>query len=96
VLDICFLLHSQPFIWDSEKAHSNIGKHRVRFESPCPVFFDPFVRIEDAADDDEARNAAIGFTEDWTFLFVVHLVREGDTLRINLSASSYGAGTENL
>jgi uncharacterized DUF497 family protein len=32
--------------------------------------------------DEEVRDAAIGLTEDWTLLFVVHLMREGDTIRI--------------
>jgi uncharacterized DUF497 family protein len=48
----------------------------------CQVFFDPFIRIEDATVDEEVRDAAIGLTEDWTLLFVVHLMREGDTIRI--------------
>ena len=48
----------------------------------CQVFFDPFIRIEDASADEEQRDAAIGLTEDWTLLFVVHLLREGDTIRI--------------
>jgi uncharacterized protein len=81
-MDICFLLHGQQFLWDSEKASSNISKHGVRLESACQVFFDPFVRIDDATDDHEARDAAIGFTENWTLLFVVHLIREGSTIRI--------------
>ncbi|MGO8695713.1 MAG: BrnT family toxin [Rectinemataceae bacterium] len=30
----------------------------------------------------EAREAAIGLTEDWSMLFVVHVVRDADTIRI--------------
>lgn len=44
--------------------------------------FDPFIRIEDASAGEEERDAAIGLTEDWALLFVVHILREGDTIRI--------------
>jgi uncharacterized protein len=54
----------------------------VKFETACQVFFDPFIRIEDATVDEESRDAAIGLTEDWDLLFVVHLLREGETIRI--------------
>jgi uncharacterized protein len=81
-MDICFLLHGQHFVWDSEKASSNLAKHGVRFEAACEVFFDPFVRLEDATDGEEPRDAAVGLTEDWTLLFVVHILREGDSIRI--------------
>jgi uncharacterized DUF497 family protein len=81
-MEICFLLHDQYFVWDSEKASSNFAKHGVRFEAACEVFFDPFIRLEDATDGEEARDAAIGLTEDWTLLFVVHILREGDSIRI--------------
>jgi uncharacterized DUF497 family protein len=67
---------------DSEKASSNAGKHGVSFEIACQVFFDPFIRIEDGTEDEERRDAAIGLTEDWTMLFVVHMLREGNTIRI--------------
>jgi uncharacterized protein len=81
-MDIYFLLQGQQFVWDSEKASINAAKHGVRFEAACQVFFDPFVRLEGAGVDEEQRDAAIGLTEDWTLLFVVHLLREGDTIRI--------------
>ncbi len=81
-MDICFLYHGQRFVWDSEKASSNASKHGVKFEAACQVFFDPFLRIEDATADEEPSDAVIGLTEDWTLLFVVHLLREGDTIRI--------------
>jgi uncharacterized DUF497 family protein len=81
-MDICFLYHGQRFVWDSEKASGNANKHGVSFEVACQIFFDPFIRIEDASAGDEQRDAAIGLTEDWTLLFVVHMVREGETIRI--------------
>jgi hypothetical protein len=46
------------------------------------VFFDPLVCLRDVGDDGEQRDAAIGLAEDWTLLFVVHVVREEDVIRI--------------
>ena len=57
-------------------------KHGVRFEAACEIFFDPFVRIEDASPEGDRREAAIGLTEAWELLFVVHLLREEDAIRI--------------
>jgi uncharacterized DUF497 family protein len=74
-------------VWDSEKASTkkastNLSKHGVSFEVACQIFFDPFIRLEDASTAGEDRDAAIGLTEDWTSLFVVHILREGETIRI--------------
>ena len=81
-MDIHFLFHGQRFVWDSEKASINLSKHGVSFEVACQIFFDPFLRLEDASTGKEERDAAIGLTEDWTLLFVVHILREGETIRI--------------
>ncbi len=81
-MDVHFLYHGQRFVWDVGKASSNASKHGVSFETACQVIFDPFVRIEDASAGEESRDAAIGLTEDWTLLFVVHILREGETIRI--------------
>jgi uncharacterized DUF497 family protein len=81
-MDIHFLYQGQRFVWDSEKASTNVSKHGVSFEVACQIFFDPFVCVKDATADEEQRDAAIGLTEDWTLLFVVHLLREGETIRI--------------
>jgi hypothetical protein len=81
-MDIHFLYHGQRFVWDSEKASSNASKHGVSFEVACQIFFDPFIRIDDASGAEEQRDAAIGLTEDWTLLFVVHMLLEGETIRI--------------
>jgi hypothetical protein len=81
-MDLYFLYHGQRFVWDAEKSSSNVGKHGVSFEVACQIFFDPFLRIEDASAGGEQRDAAIGLTEDWNLFFVVHLLREADTIRI--------------
>jgi hypothetical protein len=86
-MDVFFLYQGQRFVWDSEKASGNISKHGVGFETACQVFFDPFVRVEDASVAEEKREAAIGLAEDWSLLFVVHMLRESETIRI-ISARS--------
>ena len=70
------------FIWDERKLSLNLRKHGISFETACQVFFDPFLRIEDASSGGEHRSAAIGLTEDWTALFVVHMVLEKESMRI--------------
>lgn len=59
-----------------------MSKHGVSFEAACQIFFDPFIRLEDASTGEEERDAALGLTEDWALLFVVHILREGETIRI--------------
>ena len=81
-MDTSFRYQGQMFVWDERKAHENLKKHKVSFENACEVFFDPFVTLLDASPEDEARDAAVGLTEDWTVLYVVHVVREKDAIRI--------------
>jgi uncharacterized protein len=81
-VDIHFQLGGDQFVWDDEKAAENIRKHGIAFEVAAEVFMDPFTEYEDASTDREAREAAIGFTRQWNLLFVVHLVREDDIIRI--------------
>ena len=72
----------QTFEWDLEKAAAILVKHHVAFENACEVFFDPFLVLVDAGDDEESREAAIGLTEDWSLLVVVHVIRQAGVLRI--------------
>jgi uncharacterized DUF497 family protein len=82
-MDVRFLYCGQHFVWNAEKASANQAKHGISFETACQVFFDPLVYLQDASDEGEQRDAAIGLTtEDWTLLFVVHLLREDDVIRI--------------
>jgi uncharacterized DUF497 family protein len=81
-MDVVYEIHDQIFEWDAEKAAANLRKHGVSFERACEVFFDPFVRLVDASDGQETREAAVGLTEDWNLLAVVHILRQGDILRI--------------
>ncbi|MGD0939081.1 MAG: BrnT family toxin [Terracidiphilus sp.] len=81
-MEVNFLYNGQRFVWDSERASSNSGKHGVSFEVACEVFFDRFIHIEEASVEEENRDAAIGMTEDWMLFLVVHIQREGGTIRI--------------
>jgi hypothetical protein len=81
-MDAQYELRGQTFEWDLEKAAANLLKHQVAFETACEVFFDPFLVLVDAGDDEESRDAAIGLTDDWSLLVVVHVVRQAGTLRI--------------
>jgi uncharacterized DUF497 family protein len=81
-MDIAFLYQGQRFLWDVDKASTNLAKHGVSFEEACQVFFDPLLHVEDATIGDEQRDAVIGLTENWALLFVVHMLREDDAIRI--------------
>ena len=60
----------------------NLRKHNVAFREACEVFFDPFFYLVDASGEEEARAAAIGYTERSRLLFVVHVVRQEEAIRI--------------
>ena len=81
-MDVTVVIQGQVFEWDQDKAAENLRKHRISFEEACEVFFDPFVQHVDASSEDEPREAAIGMTETWNHLFVVHVIRHEDTIRI--------------
>jgi uncharacterized DUF497 family protein len=81
-MDLFWLHQGQRFVWNREKAAANLKKHGISFEMACEVFLDPFVRIVEASTDHEERDAAIGLAEDWTCLYVVHILREGDAIRM--------------
>lgn len=70
------------FIWDGEKARGNEAKHGITFEVATTVFFDPFAKVMDASDNDEQRDAVIGFDSAARLLFVVHVQQEEGRIRI--------------
>ena len=82
IVDVALTLRGQTFEWDAEKAASNLTTHGVGFPEACEVFFDPFFHLVDATSGLEAREVAIGYTENSRLLFVVHLVRNDETIRI--------------
>ena len=79
---VSYELQGVSFEWDSEKADTNLQKHGVSFRTACEVFFDPFVRIVDASDPAESREAAIGYTDGEQLLFVVHVIRHEEIIRL--------------
>ena len=72
------------FVWDQKKAATNIAKHDgISFEQATQAFFDPFLRIVEASQNNETRDAIIGMDKQWSLLFVVHLlIEENDVIRI--------------
>jgi uncharacterized DUF497 family protein len=81
-MDVYSMLDGQGFVWDSLKAASNASRHGVRFEQAREALLDQLARYEDASPDEEARQACIGLTMDYRLLYVVHLVWEGDVVRL--------------
>ncbi len=81
-MDVEYELRGIRFRWNQEKAAANIAKHGISFEQACQIFFDPFVRYQDASDKGETRDAALGADFEYRVLFVVHMVVEGDHIRI--------------
>jgi len=80
-LDVWFDLDG-PRFEGLVKAAENLSRHQVSFEKACEVFFDPLIRLVDASAETEAREAAVGLTEDCDLLFVVHMVRHEEMIRI--------------
>lgn len=81
-MDVEYALRGIRFVWDAEKAAANVGKHGVHFEQAAEVFFDPLFVLVDASCNGEARDALIGEDAARRMLFVVHLVVEGEAIRL--------------
>ncbi len=71
------------FEWDTNKADSNINKHRVSFDEACTSFKDILsITIDDPLhSEDEKRFILIGRSYKNRILVVVHTER-GDNIRI--------------
>jgi uncharacterized DUF497 family protein len=82
IVRIQYELQGVRFDSESDKADFNIQKHGVSFHTACEVFFDPFVRLSDASNPSESREAALGYTEGQQLLFIVHVVRHEEIIRI--------------
>lgn len=81
-MDVLYSFAGLEFVWNVHKAAANLEKHGVRFEQACEVFLDPLARALDAGTSAEARDALLGETEQGHLLFVVHIERDGDGIRI--------------
>ena len=81
-MDVFYLYRGQTFVWDGLKAVENRAKHRVSFETACEAFFDQWSAFVDAGVDEESRLAVIGLSEKRRLLYVVHILREENAIRI--------------
>jgi hypothetical protein len=75
-------LQNVTFEWDSQKAATNIRKHKVKFELACEAFFDPFVcYLDEEIVGTELRERLVGLTTTWLMLYIVYVMRS-DVIRI--------------
>lgn len=81
-MDVHFDHHGNAFVWDADKARSNLRKHGVAFEEAVAAFFDPLFVLVDASRNDEPRDALIGFDAGGRLLYVVHVMVEAEALRL--------------
>jgi uncharacterized protein len=65
------------------KARINPTNHDgVTFQQAAESFFDPFLVVVDASRNEEARDAVTGLDSRWNLLYVVHIEREENVIRI--------------
>ena len=81
-MDIEFELRGIRFRWNAEKAKRNLAKHGVSFEQAAQIFFDPFLRYQDATRQGEQRDGAMGCDFEMRVLLVVHVVVENEYVRL--------------
>ena len=82
-MDVFFVLNGIVFVWNDQKAQSNIRNHDgVTFQQATEAFFDPLLVVVDASRNDEAREAIIGLDKRWNLLYVVYLEYQNDIIRI--------------
>lgn len=76
------------FIWDEQKAASNLKKHGISFMEASTVFDDPdALRIFDPDHSDfEDRFLLLGFSQTMRILVVCHCYRENDEVVRIISA----------
>ena len=67
------------FIWDANKAASNLEKHGVSFEEASTAFGDPLsITVHDPNhSEDETRFVLVGLTFEGKLVIVVHVELEG-------------------
>jgi len=81
-MKVKYALQNVVFEWDSQKAATNLRKHKVRFELACEAFFDPFVcYLDEEIVGSELRERLVGLTTTWLLLYIVYAMR-GNVIRI--------------
>jgi|ERR1700687_2450115 len=81
-MDRLFEYRGNTFVWDEVKAAQNVEAHGVSFEEAATVFDDPLFALRDATQNEESRQAAIGFSATARLLTIVHLEVDGEFIRI--------------
>ena len=82
-MNVYFVLNGITFVWDDEKARINPTNHDgITFQQAAESFFDPFLVVVDASRNEEARDAVIGLDARWNLLYVVHIERKENVIRI--------------
>jgi uncharacterized protein len=82
-MNVYFVLNGITFVWNDRKAQINPTNHDgITFQQAAEVFFDPFLVVVDASRNEEARDAVIGLDSRWNLLYVVHIEREENVIRI--------------
>ena len=76
------MFHGITFVWDENKAATNLRDHHISFEQAAEAFFDPLLKGFDASRNEEERDAIIGMDTDWNLLVVVHIEFTDETIRI--------------
>jgi uncharacterized protein len=82
-MNVYFVLNGITFVWDDTKARINPANHDgITFQQAAEAFFDPFLVVVEASRNEEARDAVIGLDARWNLLYVVHIEREENVIRI--------------
>jgi uncharacterized protein len=79
-MNVYFVLNGITFVWNDGKAQ--INHNGITFQQAAEAFFDPFLVVVDASRNEEARDAIIGLDSRWNLLYVVHIEREENVIRI--------------
>lgn len=76
------------FVWDEEKAHSNLEKHGISFAEAKSVFYDEHARLIADVDNSEKedRFLLLGMSFRPRLLLVCHCYREDDRVIRIISA----------
>ncbi len=78
----CIYCEAVRYVWDEEKAATNLKKHRVDFADAVGVFDDEFaLRREDPDAEGEARFVALGVDYVGRIVLVVYTYR-GESIRL--------------
>ncbi|MEO0350536.1 MAG: BrnT family toxin [Cyanobacteria bacterium P01_A01_bin.15] len=73
------------FVWNEQKAQSNLSKHGISFQEAQSAFYDPNARVSYDPDhsQDEDRYILLGISSSLRVLVVCHLYRHDEkTIRL--------------